>query len=365
MDDSTGVQTNPTSIQLGPMPKGSKKHRYVAIAAIIVLAVFLIFIFASYRGYIPFLKVSAASNPYYSVSNFNQLASVSSKLSNTSGPFNMSYSFLLSLGAKSGSSVFSFNLPINGYLAHYKPYNRVAANVDLGTLVKDIASLGIGINTSSFPSAFNTINLTLLSNVSYDTLCIPFSMIASAEKVNLSDLGAALNDSAINSGSLMCFVSKTSGLKNSSSLANLSSINNSLMQYSNYLQVKFLKGETYNGNSCSLLNINTTSAFQSKYNASMGFSFCFSNVYGVPLYGSFILNLTKDSSTIMKIFNSSASNLNVSSLVLSATLKSSFNPIPSSASSLISFPVGSYTFNENQSTQALGQLIGILSGFKG
>ncbi len=37
MDDSAGIQTNPTSIQLGPIPKGSNKHKYVAIAAIIVL----------------------------------------------------------------------------------------------------------------------------------------------------------------------------------------------------------------------------------------------------------------------------------------------------------------------------------------
>ncbi len=170
MDNQDRAQINSIS------DNSAKKHKFVAIAAVIVLAVFLIFIFASYEGYVPFLKISPASNPYYSVANVQQLSSTVLKLQNSSGPFNISYSLLLSLSATSGASVFSFNLPINGYISHYKPYTKETADLDLGALVKDISSLSSSINVSSFPKFLNTVNLTLLSNISYGTLCIPFSM---------------------------------------------------------------------------------------------------------------------------------------------------------------------------------------------
>ncbi|MCL4376703.1 hypothetical protein M1558_04415 [Candidatus Parvarchaeota archaeon] len=342
-----------TSIQIDRIPNnGSKKHKFAAIAAAIVLAVFLIFIFASYEGYVPFLKLSSSSTPYYSVANVQQLSSTVSKLQNSSGPFNLSYSLLLSLSATAGSSVFSFNLPINGYIAHYSPYTKETADIDLGALVKDIASLSSSINVSSFPKFLDDVNLTLLSNISYGTLCIPFSMIASAQNISLSAVGSSVNDSNINENSLLCVSLKTSNLTSSISsiLSNNSANISNLSQFNNYIQVKYLKGESYNGNTCSLLDINTTPAFESKYNASMGFSFCFSNTYGVPLYGNFILNLTRDSSKIISLLNSSENAggaPNFSNIILSASLKSAFNPAPASISGLSSLPAGSYTLNES------------------
>lgn len=142
------------SIQINKIPNNeAKKRKLVGIVAVVILAVFLIFIFASYEGYVPFLKISSSSTPYYSVANIQQLSSTISKLQNSSGPFNLSYNLLLSLSATAGSSVFSFNLPINGYIAHYTPYTRGTANIDLGALAKDIASLSSSINVSSFPKS--------------------------------------------------------------------------------------------------------------------------------------------------------------------------------------------------------------------
>ncbi len=366
MDDinSTQIGSAPSgnNLQINPIPNsGAKKHKLVAIAAIIVLAVFLIFIFASYRGHAPSSSVSPTSNPYYSVANVQQLTSTVSKLQNSSSPFNLSYSLLLSLSATAGASVFSFNLPINGYMAHYSPYTRETANIDLGTLVKDIASLSSSINVSSFPAALDTVNLTLLSNISHGTLCIPFSMIASVEKAPISSIGSALNDSKVNNNSLFCVSLKISNLTNSASsiLSSKSANISNLSQLNNYLQVKYIKDESYNGNSCSLLDINTTSAFESKYNASMGFSFCFSNIYGMPLYGNFIVNLTKDSSEIMSLLNSSGNTTQVpkfTNIILSASLKSAFNPAPASGLSLSSLPVGSYVLNESRFLEMLGFL---------
>lgn len=358
MDSSTGIQTNPKSTRLGPMPNnGSKNHRYVAIAAIIVLAVFLIFIFASYEGYVPFLKLSAAANPYYSVANVQQLSSAVSKLQNSSSPFNLSYSLLLSLSATSGASEFSFNLPVNGYIAHANPYTKETGDVDLGALVKEVGSLSKSINLSSFPKFLDTVNITLLSNSSsYGTLCIPFSMLASAENTSLSVIGSAVNDSKINNNSLLCVPLKASNITNSSAISgilskSLTNVSN-ISQLNNYVQVKYLKSDSYNGNQCSLLDINTTSAFQSKYNSSMSFSFCFSNNYGVPLYGSFVLNLSKDSTAIGRLLNFP---MNFSNIVLSAQLKSSFNSAPSSSAMAI-LPVGSYTLNDSIVSEILSEL---------
>ena len=339
------------SIQINKIPNNeAKKRKLVGIVAVVILAVFLIFIFASYEGYVPFLKISSSSTPYYSVANIHQLSSTISKLQNSSGPFNLSYNLLLSLSATAGSSVFSFNLPINGYIAHYTPYTRGTANIDLGALAKDIASLSSSINVSSFPKALDTINLTLFSNISYATLCIPFSMIASLTNSSISTVGAALNDSSVTSNSLFCASLKTSNLTNSTlPTINQSAIVSNLSQFSNYLQVKYIKGASYNGNPCSLLDINTTPAFESKYNVSMGYSFCFSNSYGIPLYGNFILNLTKDSSMITKILNSSgnmAAAPNFSDVILSASLKSAFNPPPTSSAGLAILPKGSYVLNK-------------------
>ncbi len=354
----------PTSIQIGSISgKGVRRHNFALIATVIVLVAFLIFIFASYEGYVPFLKLSSSSNPYYSVANIQQLSSTVSKLSNSSSPFNLSYSLSLSLSATAGASAFSFNLPVNGYIAHYKPYTKETADLNIGALVKDISSLSSSINLSSFPKFLDTVNLTLLSNISYGTLCIPFSMIASAENTSLSLAGSAVNDSNVNNNSLLCVSLKTSNLTNSSIisgiLSNQSANISNLSKFNNYVQVKYLKGESYNGNPCSLLDINTTSAFESKYNASMGFSFCFSNVYGMPLYGNFVLNLTKESSAIMNFLNSSgnaASMPNFSNIILSASLKSAFNPAPTSSSGLSSLPAGSYTLNESTLLKMLGFL---------
>jgi len=338
---------NSPNIQNDSIPNnGPKKHKRAAIAGVVVLVAFLIFVFIAYKGYIPSLNISAAVNPYYSVANVQQLSSTISKLQNSSAPFNLSYSLLLSLSARAGASTFSFNLPFNGYIAHYKPYTRATTDIDLGMLVKDIGSLSKSINISSFPKLLDNVNLTLLSNVSHDTICVPFSMIASLTNKSLAVIGYSLNDSKINNESLLCVSLNASGFKNFSAM-NISNIS----QISQYLQIKYQKSESYNGNSCSLLDINTTPAFESKYNASMGFSFCFSNVYGMPLYGNFIINLTKDSSAIGKLLNSSSggssSAPNFSNIILSAALKSSFNPAPSSASSLSSLPVGSYTMSQS------------------
>jgi hypothetical protein len=133
---------NPKNIQISSTPnKGQIGHKTTGIIVIIVLLAVLVFVFASYEGYIPFLKLSTSANPYYSVANVQQLSSAVSRLQNSSGPFNISYSLLLSLSATSGTSVFSFNLPINGYIAHYKPYIKQTADINLGALVKDIDSL--------------------------------------------------------------------------------------------------------------------------------------------------------------------------------------------------------------------------------
>ncbi|MCL4397110.1 hypothetical protein M1494_02075 [Candidatus Parvarchaeota archaeon] len=361
MDDSTGIQPNSTSIQMGPIPKnGAKKHRYAAIAAVIVLAVFLIFVFASYEGYVPFLKISAASSQYYSVSNINQLASVSSKLSNTSGPFNMSYSMLLSLSAAAGPADFSFNLPINGYIAHYSPYTKETTTIDVLSLLKSIVALNSSLNLSTFPSFLYNINLTSISNRTYSSLCIPFTMISQAANQTLTAVGASVNDTSINNASLLCLSLKTdnisgitgniTSLLNSSgdlSNVNITKVNNTL---SKYLQVKYIKSASYNGQACSLLDINSTAEFDSKYNSSIGFSFCFSNNYGVPLYGSLIINLTRDSAAINKALNSS---LKVSNIVLSAQLKSAFNPAPTSVSSLSVLPKGSYVINQTMLSQLI------------
>ena len=354
MDNQDRAQINSIS------DNSAKKHKFVAIAAVIVLAVFLIFIFASYEGYVPFLKISPASNPYYSVANVQQLSSTVLKLQNSSGPFNISYSLLLSLSATSGASVFSFNLPINGYISHYKPYTKETADLDLGALVKDISSLSSSINVSSFPKFLNRVNLTLLSNISYGTLCIPFSMVASAENTNLSFVGSGLNDSKINNNSLLCVSLKTSNLTNSSIISGILSKQSSnitnLSQFSDYVQVKYIKGESYKGNACSLLDINTTPAFESEYNASMGFSFCLSNTYGVPLDGNFVLNLTGDSSKIMSLLNSTGnvgSAPKFTNIIFSASLKSTFNPVPASASSLTILPAGSYTINKTSLSELI------------
>ena len=358
MDDPTGMQTNPTSIQLGPMPNGSNKHKYVAIIAIIVLAVFLVFIFASYEGYVPFLKISTTSNPYYSVSNFNQLASVSAKLSNTSGPFNMSYSMLISLNAAAGPASFSFNLPINGYISHYSPYTKEAAKIDVLSLLKNIASVDKNANISTFPSGLYYINLTSISNRTYSSLCIPFEMISQMTNQTITAIGASVNDTSINNASLLYLslktdnVSKVAGnitslLGSNLNSINLSKVNNTI---SKYLQVKYIKGSSYNGQACSILDINSTAEFQSKYNASIGFSFCFSNNYGIPLDGSLVINLTRDSAAIDKALNAS---FNISNLVLSAQLKSSFNPAPTSVSSLSVLPKGSYTVNQTLLSQLI------------
>ncbi|MCW1295257.1 MAG: hypothetical protein OH338_00730 [Candidatus Parvarchaeota archaeon] len=358
MDDSTGMQTNPTSIQLGPIPNGSNKHKYVGIAAIIVLAVFLVFIFASYEGYVPFLKISAATNPYYSVSNFNQLASVSSKLSNTSGPFNMSYSMLISLNALAGPASFSFNLPINGYISHYSPYTKEAAKIDVLSLIKNIAAIDSNANISTFPSGLYYINLTSISNRTYSSLCIPFEMVSQMTNQTLTAIGASVNDTSINTASLLCLslktdnVSKVAGnitslLGSNLNSVNLSKVNNSI---SKYLQVKYIKSSSYNGQACSILDINSTADFQSKYNVSVGFSSCFSNNYGVPLDGSLIINLTKDSAVIDKALNAS---FNLSNLILSVQLNSSFNPAPTSVSSLSVLPKGSYTVNQTMLSQLI------------
>lgn len=349
-----------TSTQIGQIPNnGSKKHKFAAIAAVIVLAVFLVFIFASYEGYVPFLKISAANNPYYSVANIQQLSSTVSKLQNSSTPFNLSYSLSLSLSAAAGPSVFSFNLPINGYIAHYTPYTKETASIGLGALLNDISRLSSSINVSSFPKFLDTVNLTLLSNISYGTFCIPFSMIASADNLSLSLLGSTVNDSNVNNDSLFCVSLKTDNLTDSisSALSNKSLANiSNLSQFNNYIQVKYIKGESYNGNSCSLLDINTTSAFESKYNTSMGFSFCFSNVYGIPLDGNFVLNLTKDSSQIISLLNSSGNMGSLSkftNIIFSASLKSTFDSVPTSASILSILPKGSYTINKTSLSELI------------
>ncbi len=357
---------NPKNIQISSTPnKGQIGHKTTGIIVIIVLLAVLVFVFASYEGYIPFLKLSTSANPYYSVANVQQLSSAVSRLQNSSGPFNISYSLLLSLSATSGTSVFSFNLPINGYIAHYKPYIKQTADINLGALVKDIDSLSKSINLSSFPKFLDTVNLTLLSNISYGTLCIPFSMSASAENTSLTVMGYAMNDSKVGNNSLLCVSLKTNNLANSTALSSILSTSmasaniSNISQFSDYLQVKYMKSESYNGNSCSLLDINTTPAFESKYNSSMHFNFCFSNTYGIPLNGSFVLNLTRDSSAIMSLFNSygnAGSVPNFSNIVLSASFKSAFNRAPSSVSILSSLPPGSYTLNENSLLQTIGEL---------
>ncbi len=354
-DNIKGINTvtnNPNQINLAPN-KGPKGHKIALVGAIIVLAAFLIFVFASYEGYLPFLKISSSSNPYFSVANVQQLSSTVSKLSNSSGPFNLSYSFLLSLSADAGSSTFSYNLPINGYIAHYTPYSKETADISLGTLIKDIETLH-GTTNSSFPKFLYNINITALSNSSYENLCIPFTMLSSATNQNLSEEGSEFNDSSVNNDSLFCLSLKNSNLtslSNSTSLLNISSVLNSsnLSQFSNYLQVKYIKSDTYNGDGCSLLDMNTTAAFESKYNFSMGFSFCFSNSYGIPLYGNLMLNLTKDSAEIMQLFNPTgnlSSLPNFSNIILSASLKSAFNPVPSSSSIISTLPKGSYLINQ-------------------
>ena len=361
MDDQSSIPNN--KIQFNPTPNsGAKGPNFVLIAVIIVLAAFLIFIFASYEGYLPFFKLSTTSNPYYSVANVQQLSSTVSKLSNSSGPFNLSYSFLLSLSAKAGASVFSFGLPINGYIAHYKPYTKETADINVETLLKDFAGLSSSINISSFPKFLDIVNLTLISNSSYGTLCIPFSMIASAQNTSLSAIGSTVNDSSINNNSLLCVSLKMSNLTDSiqSLLSNKSANISNLSKFNNYIQVKYMKDESYNGNSCSLLDINTTPAFESKYNASIGFNFCFSNTYGVPLYGNFILNLTKDSSRILSLLNSSGNTAgapNISSIIISASLKSAFNPAPTSSASLSTLPKGSYTVNQTLLSQIISSSI--------
>ena len=160
--NETGVIPNQTKLDvnsIGSNGMGKKKSALPIAVAVIVIAI-IVFIFASYEGYVPFLKISATSNPYYSVSNFNQLASVSSKLSNNSGPFNMSYSVLLSLSATAGTSIFSFNLPVNGYISHYSPYTKETAKINVLSLLKSIAALNSQANISTFPSALYYINLT-------------------------------------------------------------------------------------------------------------------------------------------------------------------------------------------------------------
>ncbi len=353
--NETGVIPNQTKLDvnsIGSNGMGKKKSALPIAVAVIVIAI-IVFIFASYEGYVPFLKISATSNPYYSVSNFNQLASVSSKLSNTSGPFNMSYSVLLSLSATAGTSIFSFNLPVNGYISHYSPYTKETAKINVLSLLKSIAALNSRANISTFPSALYYINLTSIDNRTYSSLCIPFVMISQASNQTLAEVGASVNDTNINNASLLCLSLKTDSMsalaQNITSLLNssgnlpnqnFSAVNNTI---SKYLQVKYIKGASYNGQGCSILDINSTPEFENKYNTSIGFSFCFSNSYGVPLEGSFIINLTKDSAIINKLLNSS---LSLSNLVLSAKLKSTFNPAPSSASSLSTLPTGSFVINQ-------------------
>ncbi|MEM0143590.1 MAG: hypothetical protein QXL94_06530 [Candidatus Parvarchaeum sp.] len=357
MDDNAPMD-NSTMIPVNPINAGKKKHKLAAILAAVVLIVFLVFVFISYEGYVPFLKLSSPSNPYYGVTNVQQLSSAVSKLSNSSGPFNLSYNLLLSAGASIGTSSFSFNLPVNGYLAHFSPYTRASMDINLLPLLKDIKNLNSSLNLSSIPSFLYNINFTALSNHTASSLCVPFLMIAKAANTSVSVIGFGLNDSNANNGSLFCLSIKKNSLAgiggNLSSYINNTNLNNTNLSAVNasinkYIQVKVIKGEVYNGNACSILDINTTAVYESKYNVSMGASFCFSNNYGMPLYGSFILNLGKESSLLSKGFNSTT---NISSLVFSAQLKSTFNPAPS-LSAINALPLGSYTLNSTQLSDIL------------
>ncbi len=340
--NSMNGNTNQTTINVSTTRSSSRSHTPIIFAVVIIVIAVIIVIFASYQGYLP-LKIFGSSSPYYSVANVQQLSSATAKLENSSGPFNMSYSLLLSLGGTYNKIDFGFNLPVNGYIAHYSSYTRQTANIDFGSLIKDIAALNMSFNTSLFPSFLDTINLTEESNSTGGDLCVPFSMLANVANTPLATIGASLNDSDVSNSSLFCIGIKTmnvtSNITSLLGLLNLPSNSTNLNSVNNYTAIKFVKSATYNGNPCSLLDINTTNAFESKYNMSMGFDFCFSNSYGVPLYGNFMLNLSKDSTVLGSLTNPS---LNFSNLVLNAQFKSEFNSAPVSTATLIALPKGSY-----------------------
>ncbi|MCL5420814.1 MAG: hypothetical protein M1284_03655 [Candidatus Parvarchaeota archaeon] len=364
MQDNQSIDNGTQIPVASPVSEGGgKKRNILPVIAVVIVAIVVIFIFASYKGYVPFIHISSSSNPYYNVANIKQLGSVVTGLSNTSGPFNLSYSLLLNLGARAGSSSFSFSLPINGHIAHYSPYTRAVVGINLLALIKSISALNTGVNLSSFPSFLDQINITAISNKTGGDICVPFGFLAKAGNQSASSIGFMLNDSSAQNSSLFCIGSTAkNAAENLSYLSSLLNINGSAinsssavnLSQSKYLTVKFVKDVSYNGNSCSLVDINTTSAFESKQNASMSFDFCFSNSYGVPLYGGFILNLSKESSQLSALLTAMniSKGANLSNIVFSAKLQSSFNPAPlQNAVSLM--PAGSYTMNLSQLTSLI------------
>ncbi len=346
-------KTSPMPKQIPTADIQSRKHKgIIPIAAVVIVVIVAIFIFASYEGYIPFLKISTSTNPYYSVANIQQLSSVSSSISNKSNPFNMSYDFTLQLKAKTGPLNLSFNLPIKGFVEHYSPVTRQTANIYLVNLQKQVAALS-GSNISSLPSAFDILNLTILTNSTGGELCVPFSVLLDGSNPNIQAKGLLLNDTSLTNSSLICIyvndkniISNPLSLLNSTSSLNISQLNVSELNGLNKsLTIKFVNNEVYNGNKCSLISINTTNSFEKEYNASFGFDLCFSNSYGVALYGNFLLNLTKDAGVISSILGSSGSAPSFSNIIISGSLTSSFENPPVSLSSVSSLPAGSYSAN--------------------
>jgi hypothetical protein len=353
-------KTSPMPKQIPTADIQSRKHKgIIPIAAVVIVVIVAIFIFASYEGYIPFLKISTSTNPYYSVANIQQLSSVSSSISNKSNPFNMSYDFTLQLKAKTGPLNLSFNLPIKGFVEHYSPVTRQTANIYLVNLQKQVAALS-GSNISSLPSAFDILNLTILTNSTGGELCVPFSVLLDGSNPNIQAKGLLLNDTSLTNSSLICIyvndkniISNPLSLLNSTSSLNISQLNVSELNGLNKsLTIKFVNNEVYNGNKCSLISINTTNSFEKEYNASFGFDLCFSNSYGVALYGNFLLNLTKDAGVISSILGSSGSAPSFSNIIISGSLTSSFENPPVSLSSVSSLPSGSYSTN-------LSRLVGL------
>ncbi len=354
-------QNNPNNIQIqtlssGPEIPSKKSGKILPVIVAVVVVVIVVVVLLSYTGYLKISSVKPSQSPYYSVSNVSQLASTAATLGSKSAAYNLSYSFSLGLDVNAGPVALDLNLPINGYEAHYLTDSKESTSINLLSLVNSLSSINKSL-ASEFPAYLDILNLSSFTNSTGGSLCIPFSLLVSAARAPASDIGAALNDSSATNSSLLCiYLPLKNAMYNysaiSSDLSNLSDIlpevnSNTTKNVSNeinrYLNVKFVKNTSYNGNPCALINIAT-----SKDNISFNSQFCFSNTYGVPLNGSFVLNLTKVASNISSLLNKASSNVTASNMAITGSLSTSFRTPPSSLSAVSSLPAGSHVMNDTQ-----------------